>query len=265
MKKLAYYIKIYGMIVSRYIKTRMSYRADFIISVIGIFFRDIIGLAGLWIIFGSIPQLEGWSLYELIFLYSFSLLAMTPLQIFFDNIWGLRHYLIDGSFIKFYFRPLNTMFYFMSERLDIKGIGQVFMGLGGIIYASVKLGIVWSTGKLLLAGVLLFSSSLILISMMVLATSAGFWVKNSFSIMELTFKVKDFSRYPTSIFSGLFHWLFSYIIPVGFISYYPLQALIRPVEAGNTYLLTPLIGLGLFAFTFWVWERGVGSYSGTGS
>ncbi len=265
MKTAKYYIKVYFMIISRYIKTRMEYRADFVISIVGILFRDIIGLAGLWVIFGSIPQLKGWSLNELIFLYSFSLLAMTPLQIFFDNIWGLRHYLIDGSFIKYYFRPLNTMFYFMSERVDIKGIGQVVLALVGLVYSSLQIGIEWGVGKLALFTVLLGSSALIMISLMVLAGASGFWVKNSFSVLEFTFKMKDFSRYPTTIFSGVFHIIFSYIIPVGFVAFYPLQAIIRPEEAGHMYLLTPVFGVGLFALTCVVWERGVRSYSGTGS
>lgn len=265
MKTLHYYIRIYFMIISRYVKTRMEYRADFIISMVGIFFRDILGLAGLWIIFGSIPQLKGWSLNELIFLYSFSLLAMTPLQIIFDNIWGLRHYLIDGSFVKYYFRPLNTMFYFMSERLDIKGFSQLGLAITGLIYSSVKLGIDWDLQKLFLFGIMFFSSALIMISLMVLAGATGFWVTNSFSVLEFTLKVKDFARYPTTIFTGIFHVIFSYIIPVGFVAFYPLQAILRPEEAGQLYLLTPIMGVGMFAFTCFVWERGVKSYSGTGS
>lgn len=265
MNSLKYYIKIYFMIISRYLKTRLEYRADFIISVIGILFRDIVGLAGLWIIFKSIPQLKGWKLNELIFLYCFSLLAMTPLQIFFDNIWGLRHNLIDGSFIKYYFRPLNNMFYFMSERLDIKGIGQVVLAITGIVYSSTQLNIEWSIGKIALFVVMLFSSSLIMISFMVLAGATGFWVTNSFSIMDFTYKVKDFSRYPTTIFSGVFHIIFSYILPVGFMAFYPLQSIIRPQEAGHIYLYTPIMGTVFFSITCYVWEMGVKSYSGTGS
>lgn len=265
MNEIKYYTKIYFMIISRYIKTRMEYRLDFFISVIGILFRDILGLAGLWVIFGSIPQLKGWELNELIFLYSFSLLAMTPLQIFFDNIWGLRHNLIDGSFIKYYFRPLNTMFYFMSERLDIKGIGQVVLAISGLVYSSIQLGIEWGILKFMLFIVMFISSSLIMISFMVLAGATGFWVKNSFSILEFTYKVKDFSRYPTTIFSGVFHLIFSYIIPVGFMAFYPLQSIIRPQEMGYLFLLTPFIGIGLFTFTCYIWERGVSIYSGTGS
>lgn len=253
------------MIVSRYVKTRLEYRVDFMVSLMGIFFRDIIGLAGLWIIFRTIPQLKGWNLNELIFLYSFSLLAATPLQIMFDNIWGLRHYLIDGSFIKYYFRPLNTMFYFMSEMLDIKGFGQVLMGIAGIVYASIQLGIVWTVGKFALLILLFFSSSLILISLMVLAGSTGFWVQNSFAVLEFFFKVKDFSRYPTTIFTGIFHVIFTWILPIGFVAFYPLQAIIRPQEMGHLYLLTPLVGVAMFALTLFVWERGVRVYSGTGS
>jgi len=83
MDKLKYYIKIYFMIASQDIKSKMQYRTDFFISIFGMLAINVAGVASFWILFNSIPTLNGWSYYELIFMYSFSLLAFTPLQLFF--------------------------------------------------------------------------------------------------------------------------------------------------------------------------------------
>jgi ABC-2 type transport system permease protein len=71
------------MIVSQYIKVRLQYRGDFIIGSLGILFKNISGLFTFWILFKSISNIEGWSYDELVFIYAFSLLSITPKQIFF--------------------------------------------------------------------------------------------------------------------------------------------------------------------------------------
>jgi hypothetical protein len=56
----------------------------------------------------------------------------------------LRYHLAEGTFIKYYFRPLNMMFYYMSEMVDIKGFTQVALGIALMIYASSRLGLAWT-------------------------------------------------------------------------------------------------------------------------
>ena len=64
----------------------------------------------------------------MVFIYAFYMMAISPMQILFDHIWQLRFQIQDGSFVKYYFRPLNMMFYYMSEMFDIKGIVQLVGG-----------------------------------------------------------------------------------------------------------------------------------------
>ena len=41
--------------------------------------------------------LAGWRFEELVFIYSFSILAQAPLQICFDHIWQLRNHVNQGT------------------------------------------------------------------------------------------------------------------------------------------------------------------------
>ena len=102
----------------------MSYRSDFIISMIGMILTDISELLAFYIMFLNFPSVCGWSYHEMLFLYGFSLVALTPLQCLFDNNWNLRHYVYEGDFIKYCFRPINIFFYFISEDFDTKGLGK---------------------------------------------------------------------------------------------------------------------------------------------
>jgi len=55
-------------------------------------------------------------------------------------------------------------------------------------------------------------------------------------VLGLAWKLREFSPYPMNIFDGAFRFAFTYVIPIGF-----------------------------FAITYWIWTKGVNSYTGTGS
>ena len=144
MRSLREYIRLYFIIEAQYIKARMQYRADFIISSFGMFFASLSSLAIFWVLFESIPDLAGWSLMEMVFIYAFYMLAISPMQILFDNFWQLRFHVQEGTFLKYYFRPLNMMFYYTSEMFDLKGLTQLLAGIILLIYSSMQLDLIWS-------------------------------------------------------------------------------------------------------------------------
>lgn len=265
LESFRHYVLIYLMIETQYIKARMQYRADFLISSVGILFRNITGIFVFWVLLSSIPDLDGWDLNELIFIYGFYLLATTPLQIFFDHIWQLWTKVQDGSFIKYYFRPLDMMFYYMSEMFDIKGITQLVVGIGALIYASHELAIQWTPLTILLLLMMLLSASLVMTAIMIIAGCSAFWIIFSLPVMTLAFKVREYAQYPISIFSGIFRFLFTYVIPIGYVAFYPSQLFLRPGVENLLAYFSPIVGVGMFALSYWVWNRGVNTWTGTGS
>lgn len=264
--RLAYYAHIYKMILFQDLKSKMSYRADFIISTIGILFTDIAGFISFWILFQNFPEIKGWGYYEVLFLYGFSLLAMTPVQCFFDNNWNLMEALFTGNFIKYYFRPVNLFFYYMSEVFDIKGVGQFVFGAITVVYSWNKLGILLSFRNIagFLVGVI--SASLFMVAIMNFAAAASFWMSGGTSqLMILMFKFKDYARYPITIFNKVFQIIFTFVIPIGFIAYYPSLYVIRPSELSVLTYLTPLYGIVFVYLSYKLWMKGARQYSGTGS
>ena len=265
MRSLGEYLRLYFLIEAQYIKARMQYRADFIISSVGMFFSSLVTLSVFWIILQSVPDLAGWSLMEMVFIYAFYMIAISPMQILFDNAWQIRFHVQQGSFLKYYFRPLNMMFYYMSEVFDLKGLTQLIIGIGLLIYASTQLHLQWTIARAVLLIITLFSASLVQISIVVSASCAAFWIIDSYSVLALAWRLREFSPYPMTIFDGIFRFTFTYIIPIGFVAFYPSQLFLRPEDVSPLIYFSPLIGIGLFAITYWIWTQGVNSYTGTGS
>ena len=253
------------MIITQDIKSKMHYRADFFISILGMLAANAAGFAAFWLIFQSFPSISGWTYHEMLFMYAFSLLALTPAQIFFDNNWSLRFYVLSGDFVKYCFRPVNLFFYFISEMIDLKGIGQLVFGVVTLVYAWAHLGIAVNARLILLLIAALFSASLIMIAMMTAASATCFWIINSGIVMVFLFRFKDYAKYPMTIFNAGFQLVFTILIPIGFIAYYPSLFFLRPDNLSLLSWLSPAAALLFFFGAYKIWMRGALRYSGTGS
>jgi ABC-2 type transport system permease protein len=101
--------------------------------------------------------------------------------------------------------------------------------------------------------------------MMVIASSACFWFASSWPILSFANRMRDFAQYPTSIFNNSIRILFSTVIPIAFVAFYPSKLLLKP-DPGEWYVyLSPIIGLLFFSFAYNIWKAGVNAWVGTGT
>ena len=262
---LKFYMSIYGKVLVQDLKSKMSYRADFIISNIGMIISNLVGFVTFYILFSNFPSINGWTMYEMLFMYGFSLIALTPLQCFFDNNWNLRFMVRTGDFIKYCFRPINIFFYFISEVFDVKGLGQLCFGVGTLVYAWSHLAIPVTFVTIMQTVLYLLAASLFMIAIMNFAAATCFWIQNSGYVMVIMFRFKDFAKYPASIFNTVFRVIFTFVIPIAFIAYYPSLVVLRPDNVPLLSWLSPLIGLVFFYLSYKFWMLGARKYDGTGS
>lgn len=264
-KGLGFYLRIYRKILAQDLKSKMSYRADFVISMIGMIFTNLAGFVSFWILFRNFPSVQGWGYYEMLFLYGFSLIALTPVQCLFDNNWSLRMHVYSGDFIKYCFRPINLFFYYQSEVFDIKGLGQLAFGIGTLAYSWNKLDLGFSVFMCVKLLIFLFTASLVMVALQNAAAATCFWIQNSFYVLDLVTRFKDYAKYPVTIFNPVFRFLFTFVMPIAFIAYYPSLVLLRPDEIPLLSWLSPVIACIFFAISYKIWMKGAMSYSGTGS
>jgi ABC-2 type transport system permease protein len=264
-KTLGFYLRIYFKILAQDLKSKMSYRADFIISTIGMIATNIAGFVSFWILFQNFSSIKDWTYYQVLFLYGFSLVALTPVQCLFDNNWSLRQYVYTGDFIKYCFRPINLFFYYQSEVFDIKGLGQLAFGLGTLIYSWIKLGLPCTPLMVIKLIVFLFSASLVMVALQNAAAATCFWIQNSFYILDFVTKFKDYAKYPVTIFPKVFRFIFTFVMPIAFIAYYPSLVILTPDKVPLLSWLSPVIAVAFFFVSYKIWMFGAMKYSGTGS
>ena len=265
MNRFIFYCRLYVKLVSQYVKTRMQYRFDFFVSNLTMILGNVVGVASLWIMMSNFPRLAGWKFEELLFFYSFSLIAQTPLQICFDHIWQLRGDVNQGTFIRYYFKPIHSLFYYLSDMVDLKGFGGLLCGIVGFVWSSHALGIVWTPARILVFPFLLTGSATLIAGLMVIAASGSFWVKDSYSILAFISNFREQASYPMDIYNAAFKFIFTWVLPMGFFAFYPARYFLRDTTPDWTAWASPAFGFVFFFFAVKMWERGTRVWGGTGS
>ncbi len=134
-----------------------------------------------------------------------------------------------------------------------------------LIYSWSKIGLGFSPLMLLKIIIFLITASLIMIALQNAAAATCFWSQNSFYVLDLVLKFKDYAKYPITIFSPVFRFIFTFIIPIAFIAYYPSLVILRPDAVPILSWLSPLIGCLFFWLSYKFWMYSAMKYSGTGS
>ena len=74
-----------------------------------------------------------------------------------------------------------------------------------------------------------------------------------------------FAEYPLEIFNPLTIMIFTFVIQIGFISYYPAQIFVGQGIWITAAYLTPLVALVMLAISIAFWKFGLKNYTSTGS
>src|SRR2546422_1142161 len=117
------HLRLFALYFAQYAKVRLAYKADFFIAFFSSMTATVIGFGFVLVLFTKIPTLQGWSFYEILFLYAFSLV---PLGFFNVVSWNLYEfgdiYIIQGHFDRILLRPVDTLFQVLFEKFRIESL-----------------------------------------------------------------------------------------------------------------------------------------------
>ena len=165
MKELIRAAKMHRIFIVQELKRMMEYKGDFLTGVIGFLIVQVFNILFLNIIFSQIPTLVGWSFYEVLFIYGFSLIPKGIDHMLFDNLWAMGHWLVrKGDFDKYLTRPINPMFHVMAEKFQVDAFGELLVGIALVATAIPNLAIEWSILKVVLTIVAVIFASFVLLN-----------------------------------------------------------------------------------------------------
>ncbi len=251
---------------AQYAKVRMAYKGDFFIAIGTSFTATVLGFGFVLILFSKIPNLKGWSFYELLFLYGFSLVPLGFFNMLSLNLYQFGEiYIIQGKFDRVLLRPIHSMFQVLFETFRLESLQETITGLLVIGYCSHRLNLEWHVADLGLAVMLVVCGTVIYLSTFLILTTVSFFFEDKVGVVPPVYNMLAFGRYPLSIYNVFIQFLLSWIIPFAFASFYPTVRLLRRSEYGHFYLLVPLMAVIFFSLALTLWRAGEGNYSSTGT
>lgn len=260
------YLDIYKDFIKQYFKILMQSKANFFIGVVCFIFSQISGILFLVIIFGQIPDLNGWSFYEILFIYGFAQLPRGLDHLFADQLWYFsRDTIIKGEFDRYLLRPLNPLFQLFAEKLQLDAVGELIIGVVITSYSLSHLDIKISLIKVLLFIVVVLAGAAIYTSIKLFFASLSFWIKQSFPVLNIVYMFSDFTKYPTSIYGKGIRAVLSFIIPFAFTAFIPASYFLNKGEFVMGIVLTCVIAVVGAIISYSVWKIGIKSYESAGN
>lgn len=260
------YMKLYLKFLQQYIKTLIEYRADFILGLVGFVLVQFVGVIFIQLIFNSIPNLQGWSFYEILFIYGFAQIPRGIDHVFTDYLWIFSwKTIVQGEFDKYLVRPLNPLFQVISEKFQPDGFGEIIIGTILLVTSWIKLGIEVTISKLLILIIVILFATLIYTAIKLAVTSLAFWVKFAQSYMFMAYQLSSFVKYPITIYPTAIRFIITFLIPFAFTGYYPAAYFLGRECFTKGILLTCVVAIVSFIIAYRIWVIGISKYESTGS
>ncbi len=264
-------LRVLGLVMLAGIKSRMEYRLDFFLRVTMGVVWNLTSLVFIWAVLARLKSMAVWSQGEIFFIYTLRLLAHGCYCLFFHNVQMVSRYVRWGDFDRVLLRPLNPLLQLITWQYDPAGIGDVGLGLICFAVVSRMLEFHWTPPALAFLVLVMAGGCLIELSLFLLLNTLVFWITEAGRLSWFvvgTFS-DNFALYPLNIYNSVLQFVMTFLVPVGFMSYYPATLFLN--RTGDTLFspvfayLTPLVGLVLFAIAYSFWRVGLNRYQSTGS
>jgi ABC-2 type transport system permease protein len=260
------YFRLYRKYLWQELKQATANRGDFLIGFVTILLYQILGLTFIGVIFLNVSEIQSWRFEEVLFILGFFHLASGLFYMHFA--WTLRfseRYIIKRQLDALLVRPLNPYFQIIAEGLG-SSIQEIFSCLLGVLLmalAASMLQLDWTFDKVLWIGMGVSLGVVILGGLFTILAALSFWVLGSASLASPLMSLMDFAQYPTDIYNRYIRFVLTFVIPLGFIAFYPSAGVLR-TGYQHYILMAAVLAVVVGGGGYSLWQLGLKRYESAG-
>jgi ABC-2 type transport system permease protein len=268
MNDTLHLIKMYSKTTA---KSWFQYRVDAVLKSLAVFLREATGIIVIYFTLLKFDTLDGWNIYEMLFLFSLLFLTYGIMTTFFTGLRDFGNTVRDGSFDRFILRPRGILFQIIFVNSDwFAAIGHGGLGLTLFLISAGKVGIRWSVGNVIYYVFTVFGGVFIQGAVFLLLAALNIYLLQTNSLKEILYwNMRRFAGYPISIFHKVIQILMIYVMPFAFVDYFPAQYLLRKddmLEYPDIFMcLTPVIGVVMYLLAYLFWRYSLRFYKSSGN
>jgi ABC-2 type transport system permease protein len=252
------------------LRGQMQYRSSFFMQIWGNFIVNFAEIIVLWSLFQHFNDMGGWNLQEVIFLHGLSMVMFSLGDTLSNGVQTVPELIREGTFDRTLVRPMSAYVQSMVNEVSLRHFGLLAQGLllFGIGIATVPAD--WTVLKVAYLLVVIASGVAFFAALFTVEAIISFWTVNSIeAVNAFTYGGSDLGQYPLHIFQRGMRFIFLWIVPIGFLTYYPsLYLLDKPDPLGLPAIASFAAPLASAIFCLVIgqaWAFAIRHYRSTGS
>lgn len=157
----------------------------------------------------------------------------------------------------------------MTQRVEVSIFGDLLGGLAIFFVANALTGIAWTVPAATYLVLAILGGALVELASRILIGALAFRFLASQSFLFLADSIfSTYANYPLTIFGAFLQFLFTFVVPLAFVAYFPATVLLeRTAELQVNPLLAdmaPLAGVIWLAIAARVFDSQLGKYQSAG-
>ncbi len=261
---LARYLRLFGVQLKASMLLALQYRTDFFIdAAIEVIWAGM-AIVPLFVVYGARASVAGWSFGEALLVVGWFTLLQAVLEGAINpSLTAVVEHVRKGTLDLVLLKPADAQFLLSTARFSPWRSVNVVTAAVLFFYGFRLLGHGPSAGGVALSLVLFACSTALLYAFWILTVSAAFYVVRVDNLTYLFTSVFDAARWPSSVFRGVWHVVFTFVLPFAVMTTYPAEALLGTLTTG-AFAGAVLSALAFLAVARAVWVRAIRQYTSAG-
>lgn len=258
-------MNLYFKFMKIHFKSELQYKLSFALSFISQFIVFFGYYFTIICLFDKFSNIKGFTLYDVLLTFGIIQFGFSFCETFFRGIDTFDDLIVNGTFDRLLLRPQNILLQVFVNEVSFVKASRLIQSIIILVIAIINLEVIWTIDKIFTLIFMLIASVFVFLSIFILAASYCFFTVKGLEVRNVfTDGGKHMAQYPIGIFKKGFVFVFTYIIPYGFVNYYPLLYLLDK-QTNKLFIFSPLITILYLIPSIIIFYKGIKRYSSVGS
>lgn len=258
-------MNVYRKYLKMKLMSQMQYRASFFLAALGQFLTAFTSFFGIKFLFSGINGVDDFAYGQVLLCFSVIMMSFSIGEMIGGGLATFPGLLQDGDFDRILVRPRSVIGQIIVPHMDFTRLGLLAQAVVTLCIAVPISGIHWTWKKALVFGMMIICGSVVFFCLFLITATFAFFTIQPLDFLNLfTYGMRQFGKYPFSIYGEAILRLLTFVIPLALIQYYPLLYLLDR-EDGIFYKISPMVSLLFLIPTYFFYRIGLKNYKSVGS
>lgn len=258
-------MNLYLKFMKIHLKSELQYKLSFILSFLSQFFVFFGYYFTIICLFDKFSNIKGFTMYEVLLTFGIIQFGFSFCETFFRGVDQFDDLIVNGTFDRLLLRPQNILLQVFANEVSFVKASRLIQSIIILIIAIINIEVVWNIEKIITLIFMIISSVFVFLSIFILSAAYCFLTVKGLEVRNVfTDGGKHMAQYPIGIFKKGFVFFFTFIIPFGFVNYYPLLYILEKTN-NKLLIISPLITMLYLIPSVIIFYNGIKRYSSVGS